>query len=101
MAIVRICIDTNAYTSFMIGDREIKKLLETADQVFVPAVVLGELHAGFAMGQRTKKNIAELNEFLERPGITVVPIGSSIAERYGSVVKSLKEAGTPIPTNDI
>lgn len=98
---MKICIDTSAYSTFMLGDRAIKELLESADRVLVPSVVLGELYAGFYMGHRTKTNIEELNGFLERPGITTVLIDPSIAERYGLLVKALKEAGTPIPTNDV
>ncbi len=98
---MKICIDTSAYSTFMLGDRAIKELLESADRVLVPSVVLGELYAGFYMGHRTKTNIEELNGFLERPGITTVLIDLSIAERYGLLVKALKEAGTPIPTNDV
>lgn len=96
-----VCIDTCAYSAFMQGDRKIKERLETAERICLPSVVLGELYAGFYMGQHARKNIEELNRFLERPGIVVVPIDSSIADRYGLLVKSLKEAGTPIPTNDI
>jgi tRNA(fMet)-specific endonuclease VapC len=53
------------------------------------------------MGERMQTNIEELNSFLERPGIVTVSIDLSIAERYGLLVKALKEAGTPIPTNDL
>jgi tRNA(fMet)-specific endonuclease VapC len=98
---MRLCIDTSAYSILMQGDREIKEIVETADEVLMPAVVLGELYAGFYMGKRPKKNIDELNSFLERPGIKVVPIDSAISERYGLLIKALKEAGTPLPTNDI
>jgi tRNA(fMet)-specific endonuclease VapC len=98
---MRICIDTSAYSTFMQGDRSIKELLESADQVLVPSIVAGELYAGFYMGQRAKTNIEELNSFLERPGIVTVSIDLSTAERYGLLVQALKEAGTPIPTNDI
>ncbi len=98
---MRICIDTSAYSTFMQGDRSIKELLESADQVLVPSIVAGELYAGFYMGERMQTNIEELNSFLERPGIVTVSIDLSIAERYGLLVKALKEAGTPIPTNDI
>jgi tRNA(fMet)-specific endonuclease VapC len=85
----------------MQGDREIMDLMETADEILVPAVVLGELYAGFYMGQRSKKNIDELDSFLERPGVKVAPIDSAIAERYGLLIKALEEAGDPLPTNDI
>ncbi len=98
---MRVCIDTNAYSAFMQGDRGIKEILEKADNVLVPSIVLGEVYAGFYMGQRAKTNIEELNSFLEQPGIATVSIDDSIAERYGLLIKALKEAGTPLPTNDI
>ena len=98
---MRLCIDTNAYSMLLKGDREIKELMETADEILVPAVVLGELYAGFHMGRRSKKNIDELKRFLERPGVRVAPIDSATAERYGFLVKALREIGTPLPTNDI
>jgi tRNA(fMet)-specific endonuclease VapC len=85
----------------MMGEKGIKELLERADSVLVPSIVLGELYAGFYMGQRAKENIEKMTSFLERPGIATVSIDHAIAERYGLLIKALKEAGTPLPTNDV
>lgn len=98
---MRLCIDTNIYSAFKRGNSEVISLLEEADEVFIPAVVLGELYAGFFQGMNQQKNLVELNEFLNTPGIDIIEINNSIAERYGNIVKILRQQGTPIPTNDI
>ena len=96
-----VCLDTSAYSKLMRGRPALTVRLEEADTVYVPATVLGELHAGFAMGSRPDANTAELREFLDQPAVVVVPIGESVAERYGKLVQQLRAQGCPIPTNDI
>ena len=98
---MRICLDTNAYSSFKRGYAEIVDIVETADEVFIPTIVLGELFAGFRMGTRTRRNVAELEEFLRRPGISVAAVTKPAAERYGMLVSKLRQQGSPLPTNDI
>jgi predicted nucleic acid-binding protein len=41
--------------------------LRRADEIFVPFVVLGELHAGFAGGARPGENEANLVRFSRQP----------------------------------
>jgi tRNA(fMet)-specific endonuclease VapC len=101
MGNLRVCIDTNVYSAFKKGEPNTIELLEKADEVLIPSVVLGELYAGFYLGKRLKKNLKELDEFLKYPGIDVININSSIAERHGILIKTLKELGAPIPTNDV
>jgi len=96
-----ICLDTNAYSALMRGHEEVKDLLERADSLIMPAIVLGELHAGFAAGSRSTENIQRLQAFLKTPGTRVADITQKTAERYGKLVRQLKLQGTPIPTNDI
>jgi len=98
---MRTCIDTNIYSAFKKGNPEVIELLENTDEIYIPSIVLGELYAGFRMGSRLKENIKELKEFIGQPGIYIIDINESIAERYGSLIKILRANGTPIPTNDI
>ncbi len=98
---MRICIDTNIYSALKKGNPEIRKILENADEIYIPSIVLGELYAGFQMGSKLRKNIKDLKEFIELPGIYIIDLGESIAERYGLLIKILKENGTPLPTNDV
>jgi tRNA(fMet)-specific endonuclease VapC len=98
---MKICLDTNAYTEFKKGSSALTNLIETADEIFIPIAVLGELFAGFYLGSKTQHNVAELNEFLDLPGITIVEANRDIAHRYGLLVKDLSKKGIPIPTNDV
>jgi len=98
---MKICIDTNIYSQFKAGNKNVVELLENADQVVVPAIVLGELYAGFYMGKYTAINIKDLEEFLNRPGIITADITKNTAERYAFIVNMLKKIGTHLPTNDI
>lgn len=98
---MKICLDTNAYTEFKRGSSALTNLIETVDEIFIPVAVLGELFSGFYLGSKTQHNVAELNEFLDLPGVTVVDANRDIANRYGLLVRDLSKKGTPIPTNDV
>jgi len=98
---MKLCLDTNAYSAFKNGNHNVMNILENADEVFVPVTVLGELYSGFQIGSLTEKNLLELDEFLSKPGISIIDIDKDISFRYGFIVKDLRKLGTPIPTNDI
>jgi len=98
---MKICLDTNAYSRLMLGHTPLKDLLESVDEILVPATVLGELHAGFERGSRRQANRAQLDTFLGQPGVHRLVVDEGVAERYGSLVCQLSRAGTPLPTNDI
>jgi tRNA(fMet)-specific endonuclease VapC len=98
---MRLCLDTSAYAAFKRGDRAVTDRLEAAEEILVPAIVLGELFAGFHQGTRARQNTTELQSFLAAPGVTVAPVDTAVAERYGLIVKHLRQQGTPIPANDL
>lgn len=96
-----VAIDTNAYAELARGNTHVRSILEAADRVLVPAIVLGELHSGFALGSQRDRNRNTLSVFLSAPGVAVVPVDTAVAERYGELVRVLRKRGTPIPTNDV
>lgn len=98
---MKLCLDTNAYTRLMQKYASIVQLVEEAEYVYLPSIVLGELYAGFRMGSRYEQNCTELEEFLSLPGVEIIDIDKNTANRYGILIKQLKEAGTPLPVNDI
>lgn len=98
---IRLCLDTSGYSRLMRGHAPLQKRLEEADEILLPATVLGELHAGFLAGSRAADNVALLAEFRRQPGVVAIDITDNVAERYGAVVAELRRQGTPIPTNDI
>jgi len=98
---MKICLDTNGYSAYMKGDPAVRSALEEADAVLVPSVVIGELCAGFAAGTRYRRNLDELKEFLDAPGIEEAHTSFAVAERYGMLVADLRKKGAPVPTNDL
>jgi predicted nucleic acid-binding protein len=101
MEMSRVLVDTSAYSAFMQGDPAIKAALQQAGQLYLNAVVLGELLAGVAGGTRPDRNRKELGAFLSSPRIEVLQLGDETAERYAAIFAFLRRQGTPIPTNDI
>jgi tRNA(fMet)-specific endonuclease VapC len=98
---VRIAIDSNRYTDFAKGDRDVLDVLEGASAVLVPIVVLAELRAGFAVGKRGAQNEGGLRRFLGRPGVEVLLADEATSHHYAAVYRQLRTQGTPIPTNDL
>lgn len=98
---IRLCIDTSAYSHFRRGDAEVVALLDSAPWIGVPAIVLGELRTGFGLGRRPADNEAALRRFLSNPAVQILEIDDVASSIYAEIVIALREAGTPIPTNDI
>ena len=75
--------------------------LEEAELIYVPTIVLGELHAGFCLGSHYEKKRQQLEAFLDVPGVQITLPDEAVAERYGYLGRDLRQQGTPIPTNDL
>lgn len=96
-----VLLDTNAYTAFMLGVREVVEVVAHAERMYLNSIVLGELLAGFAAGTREPKNRAELARFLDSPRVEVLPVTAQTADSYALVYAGLRRKGQPIPTNDL
>jgi predicted nucleic acid-binding protein len=99
---MKICLDTNGYTEIRRGaNKDALQILEEAETVYVPSIVVGELFAGFYQGHKARRNLDELKDFFEIPGVEFISATIPICERYGLLVTELRRKGRPIPTNDI
>jgi tRNA(fMet)-specific endonuclease VapC len=98
---VRVALDTNRYVDLCKGVVETVTLLEEAEAVLIPFIVLGELRAGFAHGRRQAENEHTLRRFLLKDGVDVLFADDQTTYHYASVFRQLRKQGTPIPTNDI
>ncbi len=97
----RLCIDTCAYSNFKAGHTRAVELIVQSRSVTIPAIVLGELRAGFRLGTRYENNEGELRDFLSNTTVRVLDVDSEAADNYAEIVVELRRKGTPIPTNDI
>lgn len=97
----RIVLDTSAYSRLRRADPRAVDAVAGAELVLVPATVLGELEAGFRVGSRYEENRRGLEELLGEPYVETLDVTPDVARRYGEVFAGLRDAGTPIPVNDI
>src|SRR5437762_3001002 len=98
---VRVALDTNRYVDLCRGLVATVTLLEEAEGILLPFVVLGELRAGFAHGRRQAENERTLRRFLLKDGVDVLFADDQTTHHYASLFRQLRKQGTPIPTNDM
>ena len=85
----------------MKGDPDVVSAIRKIDCIGFSAISIGELLSGFRGGRHEQKNRDELNIFLDSPRVVVHPVDETTADFYASILHNLRNAGTPIPTNDI
>ena len=98
---MKICLDTNAYSALLRGNEALRDLLACAEEIIVPAAVVGESVEGFAWGTRFAQNLMLLEAFLDRPSVRFQAADRRISERFGHMKAALRRKGRPIPINDI
>src|SRR3989304_1786138 len=79
---VRVALDTNRYVDLCKGVVETVMLLEEAEAIMLPFVVLGELRAGFAHGRRQAENERILRRLLLKDGVRVLFADAQTTHHY-------------------
>ncbi len=97
----RYCLDTSAYSYFKRGHPPVVDVIDHADWIGVPSIVLGELGVGFLLGDRPDRNQRDLAEFLRHPAVEELPVDGEIGQIYAEIVVALRASGSPVPSNDI
>jgi len=98
---IRILLDTNAYSAFKRGDSSVIDQIARADEILIPVPVLAELRVGFRAGSKEKQNLDELEAFLSSKRVSIPSMGEQTALFYAQVFSTLKQRGMPIPLNDV
>ncbi len=98
---MKIMLDTSAYVGFKRNITEVVEIIVKSEIILLSPVVLGELMFGFRSGTKFKKNMYDLNEFLNHDVVELLDMGKITSDRYSRIATQLKQKGTPIPTNDI
>lgn len=99
---MKLVIDTNIYCDFAEGVSESVDLIATLGQdLYLPAIVIGELSYGFLKGRHRATNERKLDEIIRLLDITIVDATRSVASKYGLIYLSLVRKGRKIPLNDV
>ena len=99
---MKLVLDTNIYCDFAEGVPEtVEAIAVHGEQIYMPAVVIGELLFGFLKGARQQFNERKLRQVISRLKIEVVDVSADVARKYALIFLSLQNKGTKIPINDV
>ncbi|HEV2150537.1 MAG TPA: type II toxin-antitoxin system VapC family toxin [Longimicrobiaceae bacterium] len=95
----RLLLDTSVIVDLFTDGSAVQHLLAAADEVFVPAIALGELFYGAQRSNRREANLAQVEAFAS--AAAVLPCDLQTARHYGEIRDALRARGRPLPENDI
>lgn len=92
-------VDTNALSAAADGDPSVTGVLEQANCMAIPVIVLGEYRYGIAQSRHRAVYQDWLSSLLR--DCVVLDISEPTTQHYAEIVLELGKKGTPIPTNDL
>ena len=99
---MKLVVDTNIYCDYAEGLSAVVDFLAIhGEEIFLPAIVLGELSYGFMKGSRQRFNETKLREFIRKLNIEIIDADYNVARKYGIIYLSLVKKGAKIPINDV
>ena len=94
-----LILDTNALSAIAEGERKAAKQFARAGRAAIPVIVLGEYRFGIAHSRHQREYERWLEEMVSV--CNVLEVSEETAIWYAELRGQLKEAGTPIPSNDV
>lgn len=99
---MKLVLDTNVYCDYAEGLPEVVDAIATHGQyLFIPSIVIGELHYGFMKGSRQRFNEKKLRQMISRLKIEMINVDAEVARKYALIYLSLEKKGAKLPINDV
>ncbi len=97
----RFLLDTNVVIDHIGGFRRIPEIVSKSETMFLSQVAIGEFKAGLDDTRRGRRDLEGLTAFLHLSNVIEITLTPTTTDIYAKVFRSLREAGRPIPINDI
>lgn len=91
-------VDTNALSAILDAEPDARQQFFRTREFAIPVIVLGEYRFGIAQSRRKREYERWLEDLVSVSRVLVV--SEETAVEYFKIRVQLKEAGTPIPSND-
>jgi len=99
---LKLVLDTNIYCDYAEGLPEVVDAIATHGQyLFIPSIVIGELHYGFMKGSRQRFNETKLRQMISRLKIEIINVDAEVARKYALIYLFLEKKGAKIPVNEV
>ena len=80
-------LDTNIVIALFANETKIINRIKKVENVFIPAIVLGELYFGASKSRNAKTNFERINTFAENSSI--LSCDSETAKHYGNINQTI------------
>lgn len=95
----RFLLDTNIVIALFANETSVIANIRVAQAVFIPSIVIGELYFGAYRSSKIEANLKRVSELASYS--LVLNCDADTAQQYGRIKDLLRQAGHPIPENDI
>lgn len=95
----KLILDTSVVVEHLRNNESVTETFLASEELFLPWVVLGELHHGASKSENPAKKLAALDSFMK--SVFMLWPTEDTCAAYGSVRTELQKQGTPIPENDV
>jgi tRNA(fMet)-specific endonuclease VapC len=92
-------LDTNIITAWLKKDAAVAVNINSAEEVFVPIIAIGEMYYGAQFSTKIIQNIHNISTVLSN--YQALYIDEEVCKTFGAIKSSLRRKGKPIPENDI
>ncbi len=94
-----VLVDTNVVVAYFRGDKVLQPHFTGLTPMYLPWVVVGELHYGAQRAQRRQEQLAYIHDLLTFAVVLFPDLDTTVV--YGQVKAELAQVGKPIPDNDL
>lgn len=94
-----LILDTNALSAVADGEASAIEIVERAERLAVPVIVLGEYRLAIAQSRHRTIYQNWLREWIS--AVVVLDIDEQTTHSYAAIGLELKKKGKPIPSNDL
>lgn len=92
-------LDTSVAVAILRKDPSAESAAAQAEELFTSDIVLGELCYGAYNSPNPQHNLQQIQQFAEN--CYILRLSWFVAQQYGIIKQTLRQAGTPIPENDL
>lgn len=95
----KFLLDSNIIIEIFRGNEKFANRIQELGSIIIPVISLGELYFGANKSNQKEKRRKQIEEFENT--FEIANVTSNTSKIYGNIKNKLKEAGRPIPENDI
>ena len=97
----RFLLDTNVVIDHIGGFRCIPEAASKSEAMLLSQIAIGEFKAGLDNTRKGRRDQESFEAFLRLSNVVEITLTPATTDLYAKVFRSLREAGRPIPGNDI